>query len=57
MEGDHLVATGVKDLVILKKVSLPNWDQLFAYGEKFANEKGMTREGVLRAVKEVRRGK
>lgn len=55
-EGDHLVATGVKDLVIFRKVSLPSWEELFAYGEKFAEERRITREDILKAVRAVRRG-
>ena len=54
--GDYLVATEVKDLVILRKVPLPSWDELFDYGEKFAVERGITREDVLKAVRAVRRG-
>jgi len=54
--GDYLVATEVKDLVILRKMSLPSWDELFDYGEKFALERGITREDVLKAIRSVRRG-
>ena len=54
-EGDYLVATEVKELVILRKVSLPSWDDLFAYGEKFAAERDITREDVLKAIRTVRR--
>jgi len=54
--GDYLVATEVKDLVILRKMSLPSWDELFDYGEKFASERGITREDVLKAIRSVRRG-
>ena len=54
-EGDYLVAAGVKDLVILRKVSLPSWEELFAYGEKLAREKGITREDVLKAISATRR--
>ena len=55
-EGDYLVATEVNDLVILRKFSLPSWDELFAHGEKFAAEEGITREDVLTAIRAVRRG-
>ena len=55
-EGDYLVATEVKDLVILRKMSLPSWDELFDYGEKFALEKGITHEDVLKAIRAIRRG-
>ena len=54
-KGDYLVATEVKDLVILRKVSLPSWDELFNYGEKFAVERGITREDVLKAIRAIRR--
>jgi len=55
-EGDYLVATEVDDLVVLRKFSLPNWDELFAYGERFAAEEGITRDDVLTAIRAVRRG-
>lgn len=55
-EGDYLVATDVDDLVILRKLSLPSWDELFAHGEKFAAEEGITREDILTAVRAARRG-
>jgi len=53
-EADNLVATEVKDLVILRKISLPSWDGLFTYRKKFAAEKGITREDVLKALRQNR---
>jgi len=55
-KGDYLVATEVKDLVILRKMALPSWDELFDYGEKFAVERGITRDDVLKAIGTIRRG-
>ena len=55
-KGDYLVATEVKDLVILRKMALPSWDELFDYGEKFAVERGITRDDVLKAIGNIRRG-
>ena len=55
-KGDYLVATEVGDLVILRKVSLPSWNELFDYGEKFAIERGITRDDVLKAIRAIRRG-
>lgn len=55
-KGDYLVATEVKDLVILRKMALPSWDELFDYGEKFAVERGITRDDVLKAIGAIRRG-
>ncbi len=54
--GDYLVATELKDLVILRKLSLPSWDELFDYGEEFVLERNITREDVLNAIRAVRRG-
>lgn len=54
-EGDYLAVTGVKDSIILKKVSLPSWEELFEYGARFAEEKKITEEDISKAVKEVRR--
>jgi len=55
-EGDYLVATEVKDLVIMRKVAVPSWDELFAYGEKISVEKGITTDDILEAIRAVRRG-
>jgi hypothetical protein len=29
---------------------MPSWDELFDYGEKFAVERSITREGILQAI-------
>jgi AbrB family looped-hinge helix DNA binding protein len=55
-EGDYLVATEVDDLVILRKITLPSWDELFAHGERFAAEEGITGEDIPTAIRAVRRG-
>jgi AbrB family looped-hinge helix DNA binding protein len=55
-EGGYLVVTEVNDLVILRKFLLPSWDELFAYGLKFAAEEDITREGILTTLRAVRRG-
>ncbi len=54
-EGGYLVATEVNDRYS-RKFLLPSWDELFAYGEKFASEEGITREDILTAFRAVRRG-
>jgi len=55
-EGDYLVATAIKDLVVFRRISLPSWEELFTYGERFAEERGITPGDVLKAIKSVRRG-
>lgn len=55
-EGDFLLVRGVKGLVMFKKLSMPNWEELFEYGEKFAEKKRIDRAQILRAVRDVRHG-
>ena len=47
----------VDGTVILRKLTLPSWDELFGYGEEFAKAKGLSRQEILEAVKEIRRGR
>jgi hypothetical protein len=42
---------------MLKKLALPSWKELFQRGEKFAERRHVTREQILKAVKETRRGR
>ncbi len=53
-EGDFLLVRGVKGLVMFKKLSMPNWKELFEYGQKFAEKKRIDRAQILRAVRDVR---
>ena len=56
-EGDFMLVGGAKGLVMLKKLTLPTWKELFEYGERFAKTGSITREQILRAVRETRRGR
>jgi AbrB family looped-hinge helix DNA binding protein len=56
-EGDFMLVGGTKGLVILKKLALPNWKELFQHGERFAERGHITRQQILKAVKETRRGR
>ena len=56
-EGDFMLVGGAKGLVMLKKLALPGWKELFQRGEKFAERRHVTREQILQAVKETRRGR
>jgi len=55
-EGDYMLVGGTKGLVMLKKLTLPSWKELFEYGERFAERGRITRQQILRAVRETRRG-
>ena len=55
--GDLMLVGRVDGTVILRKLTLPSWDELFGYGEEFAKAKGLSRQEILEAVKEIRRGR
>lgn len=55
-EGDFMLVGGTKGLVMLKKLTLPSWKELFEYGERFGGRGRITRQQILRAVIETRRG-
>ncbi len=55
-EGDHLAVITNGDEMIIKKLELPEWDEIFDKGEKSAEEKGITKEDIIKAVREERRG-
>ena len=54
-EGDFMLVGGTKGLVMLKKLTLPSWKELFEYGERFSGKRRITRQQILRAVRETRR--
>jgi len=54
---DFMLVGGTKDLVILKKLTVPSWKELFEYCERFAGRGHITRQQILKAVKETRRGR
>ena len=56
-EGDFMLVGGTKGLVMLKKLALPSWKELFEHGERFAERGHVTRQQILKAVKETRRGR
>ncbi len=56
-EGDFMMVHGANGVVVLKKLSTRNWSELFEYGQKFAHRRGINREQILNAVREIRRGR
>ncbi len=55
-QGDYLAVITNGDELILKKLELPEWDEIFEKGEKSASEKGITREQIIEAVRKERKG-
>jgi hypothetical protein len=55
-KGDHLAVITNGDEMIIKKLELPEWDEIFEKGEKSAEEKGITKEDIIKAVREERSG-
>ncbi len=55
-QGDYLAVITNGDELILKKLELPEWDEIFEKGERSASEKGITREQIIEAVRKERKG-
>ncbi len=55
-QGDYLAVITNGDELILKKLELPEWDEIFEKGEKSASEKGITRDQIIEAVRKERKG-
>lgn len=56
-EGDFMLVGGTKGLIMLRKLALPSWKELFKHGERFAEKERITRQQILKAVTEIRRGR
>lgn len=54
-EGDYLAVIPHGDELIVKKLEIPEWDEIFEKGEKSAEEKGLTKEDIIKAVRDERR--
>ena len=58
-EGTPFAISAKKNLIILRAMEAPDiekeWDRIFAWGRKYAKEKGITPEDVDRAIDELRR--
>ena len=54
-EGDYLAVITNGDELIIKKLELPSWDEIYEKGEKSGKEKGITREDIIQAVREERK--
>ena len=57
-EGEKFVVVGEGDTVVLKKITMPsfeNFDKLLQKTMKFANEKGVTKDDVEDAIKRARK--
>lgn len=55
-QGDYLAVITNGDELILKKLELPEWDEIFEKGERSASEKEITREQIIEAVRKERKG-
>ena len=56
-EGDFMFVGRTKGIIMFSKVPLPSWKELFEHGERFAEKERITREQILKAVRENRRGR
>jgi len=56
-EGEKFVVVGEDDTVVLKKITMPsfqNFDKLIKKTQAFAKEKGLKQEDVKQAIKRAR---
>jgi len=51
-EGDHLAVITDGDEMIIKKLELLEWDEIFEKGEKSAEGKSITKKDFIKAVRE-----
>jgi len=54
-EGDYLAVIPNGDEIILKKIELPTWDEIFEKGESSARKKKITRKKIIEAVQKERK--
>ena len=54
-EGDYLAVIPNGDEIILKKIELPTWDEIFEAGEKSAQKKKITRKKIIDAIQKERK--
>ncbi|MCD6111098.1 MAG: AbrB/MazE/SpoVT family DNA-binding domain-containing protein [Thermoplasmata archaeon] len=55
-EGDYLAAIISGDEIILKKIEMPSWEEIFKEGEESRKKKNITRGKIREAVREERGG-
>ena len=54
-EGDYLAVIPNGDEIILKKIELPTWDEIFKAGESSARKKKITRKKIIDAIQKERK--
>lgn len=54
-EGDFLAVISNGSEIVLRKILMPSWDDVFEEGERSGKRKKVTRKKVLQAVEEERR--
>ena len=54
-EGDYIAVIPNGDELILKKIELPTWDEIFEKGESSARKKKITRKKIIDAIRKERK--
>lgn len=58
-EGMPLAITTIDKMIVLRKVEVPDiekeWDAIFAWGRRYAREKGIKPKDVAAAIREARK--
>jgi AbrB family looped-hinge helix DNA binding protein len=56
-EGEMFVLFGEEDAIILKKIDMPSkkkFDEILAWGERYARKKKITRKALMKAISDAR---
>jgi AbrB family looped-hinge helix DNA binding protein len=55
-EGDYLAVGSERNYILMRRVEIPSWKEIFAEGRRLAHAKAISEDDVLRAFAEVRHG-
>ena len=55
-QNDVLAVSAEEDCILIRKVEVPEWKEMFSKGETIAKEKKITPEDILEACSDVRHG-
>ncbi|MFO8017727.1 MAG: hypothetical protein R6U96_03770 [Promethearchaeia archaeon] len=56
-KNDLLAITAEDNYIFMKKVDVPDWDEIFSRGDLITKEKKITPADIMEACSEVRHGK
>jgi AbrB family looped-hinge helix DNA binding protein len=55
-EGDYLAVDSERKYILMRRIEVPSWKEIFAEGRRLARAKAISEADALRACAEVRHG-